>query len=106
MKRLLKIAEKEDFDLPPTFNDLRLHDIRRTFGSYQAITGASLQVIGKSLGHKSQYATQIYARLNLDPVVLLLWKQQPLYYNLPKHNNDARVGEKNIKNLNDQARNY
>ncbi len=29
--------------------DLRLHDIRRTLGSYQAITGASLPVIGKSL---------------------------------------------------------
>ena len=25
-------------------------------------------MIGKSLGHKSQQATQIYARLNLDPV--------------------------------------
>ena len=48
--------------------DLRIHDIRRTLGSYQAITGASLQVIGKSLGHKSQQATAIYARLNLDPV--------------------------------------
>jgi len=48
--------------------DLRLHDIRRTLGSYQAITGASLQVIGKSLGHKSGQATQIYSRLHLDPV--------------------------------------
>lgn len=48
--------------------DLPIHDIRRTFGSYQAITGASLQVIGKSLGHKSTAATQIYARLNLEPV--------------------------------------
>ena len=48
--------------------DLRIHDIRRTLGSYQAITGASLQIIGKSLGHKTQAATQIYSRLNLDPV--------------------------------------
>lgn len=48
--------------------DLHIHDIRRTLGSYQAITGASMQIIGKSLGHKSQQATQIYARLNLDPV--------------------------------------
>lgn len=48
--------------------DLRIHDLRRTFGSYQAATGASPYVIGKSLGHKSQEATQIYARLNLDPV--------------------------------------
>lgn len=48
--------------------DLRIHDLRRTLGSWQAATGASLLVIGKSLGHKSASATQVYARLNLDPV--------------------------------------
>lgn len=48
--------------------NLRIHDIRRTMGSYQAITGASLPIIGKTLGHKSQTATQIYARLDYDPV--------------------------------------
>jgi len=49
-------------------NNMRLHDLRRTMGSYQAIGGASLPVIGKSLGHKTAQVTQIYARLNLDPV--------------------------------------
>ncbi len=49
-------------------DDLRIHDLRRTLGSYQARQGASLTIIGKSLGHKSQQATQIYARLDLDPV--------------------------------------
>lgn len=48
--------------------DLRIHDIRRTLGSYQVMTGASLPIIGKSLGHKSGQATQIYSRMNLDPV--------------------------------------
>ncbi|PIP88751.1 MAG: recombinase XerD [Bdellovibrionales bacterium CG22_combo_CG10-13_8_21_14_all_38_13] len=48
--------------------DLRMHDLRRTMGSYQAITGASLPVIGRSLGHKSQQATQVYAHLYMDPV--------------------------------------
>ena len=48
--------------------NLRIHDIRRTLGSYQAITGASLHIIGKSLGHKSSISTQIYARLTNDPV--------------------------------------
>jgi integrase len=48
--------------------DLRLHDLRRTMGSWQAITGASLAIIGKSLGHKSLDATLIYARLHIDPV--------------------------------------
>jgi integrase len=48
--------------------DLRIHDLRRTLGSWQAAQGASLQIIGKSLGHKSQAATVIYSQLNLDPV--------------------------------------
>lgn len=48
--------------------NLRIHDLRRTLGSWQAITGASLTIIGKSLNHKSPQTTAIYARLDLDPV--------------------------------------
>ncbi|MBF0143626.1 MAG: site-specific integrase [Magnetococcales bacterium] len=48
--------------------DARIHDLRRTLGSWMAIGGASLPVIGKGLGHKSQATTAIYARLSLDPV--------------------------------------
>jgi integrase len=48
--------------------DLRLHDLRRTLGSWQAASGASLPIIGASLGHMDSSTTQIYARLNLDPV--------------------------------------
>ncbi|MBM9616643.1 tyrosine-type recombinase/integrase [Desulfobulbus rhabdoformis] len=47
---------------------VRIHDLRRTMGSWQAKTGASLPVIGKSLNHKSASTTTIYARLDLDPV--------------------------------------
>jgi integrase len=47
---------------------LRFHDLRRTMGSFQALSGSSLLVIGKSLGHKSLAATQVYARLNDDSV--------------------------------------
>jgi integrase len=43
--------------------DVRMHDLRRTLGSWQALTGTSLQIIGKSLGHKSMKATEVYARL-------------------------------------------
>jgi integrase len=57
--RILKNAE---------LADLRIHDLRRTLGSWQAKTGASLTIIGKSLNHKTHQATQIYARLDLDPV--------------------------------------
>lgn len=49
-------------------DDARIHDLRRTFGSWQAITGASLPIIGKSLNHRNQSTTAIYARLDLDPV--------------------------------------
>jgi integrase len=48
--------------------DIRIHDLRRTMGSWQARMGASLLVIGKSLGHKSQQATAVYAHLELDPI--------------------------------------
>jgi integrase len=49
-------------------NTVRIHDLRRTLGSWQAASGASLSIIGKSLGHKNVATTQIYARLDLDPV--------------------------------------
>jgi len=49
-------------------NTVRIHDLRRTLGSWQAATGASLSIIGKALGHKNVATTAIYARLDLDPV--------------------------------------
>jgi integrase len=48
--------------------DMRMHDLRRTLGSWQAAQNTSLQIIGKSLGHSDLRATAIYARLQLDPV--------------------------------------
>jgi hypothetical protein len=48
--------------------DLRIHDLRRTLGSWQAAGGTSLAIIGKSLGHRTAQATAVYARLDLEPV--------------------------------------
>lgn len=48
--------------------NLRLHDLRRTMGSFMAIGGESLSVIGKALGHTSTAATEVYSRLTIDPV--------------------------------------
>lgn len=48
--------------------DLRMHDLRRTCGSYQAIAGSSLLVIGKSLGHRNMKTTEVYARVDRSPV--------------------------------------
>lgn len=48
--------------------NLRLHDLRRSLGSWEAATGASLQVIGRTLGHTRPETTQIYSRLEQAPV--------------------------------------
>ncbi len=48
--------------------NLRIHDLRRTCGSWMAINGASPYIIGKALNHKDPKSTAIYARLNQDPV--------------------------------------
>jgi integrase len=47
---------------------LRLHDLRRTLGSWAAAGGSSLLVIGKALGHIDPKTTETYARLNIDPI--------------------------------------
>lgn len=47
---------------------LRIHDLRRSSGSWQAALGASLITIGKSLGHRDVATTAIYSRLDLNPV--------------------------------------
>jgi integrase len=49
-------------------SDIRLHDLRRTLGSWMAAQGASLPIIGKALGHRHVGTTAIYARLDVDPV--------------------------------------
>lgn len=48
--------------------NLRMHDLRRSLGSWMAASGASLQIIGKTLGHHDPATTTIYSRLNIDPI--------------------------------------
>jgi integrase len=48
--------------------DVRIHDLRRTLGSWLAAQGCSLPLIGRALNHTNVATTQIYARMNLDPV--------------------------------------
>ena len=48
--------------------DVRPHDLRHSLGSWMAIGGASLPVVGKMLGHTQASTTQIYARLSVDPI--------------------------------------
>lgn len=46
--------------------DVRLHDLRRTVGSWLAQAGSSLALIGKVLNHSKVSTTAIYARLGQD----------------------------------------
>lgn len=51
-----------------SIDNLRIHDLRRTLGSWQAKAGASLITIGKSLNQKSVQTTAGYAHLDKEPV--------------------------------------
>lgn len=65
---IISEAKKQKIELPVGVMDLRLHDLRRSLGSWMAINGASQYIIGKTLNHKSSKATDIYAKLSIDPV--------------------------------------
>ena len=52
--------------------DVRIHDLRRSLGSWLAGAGFSLPMIGKALNHTNPSSTAIYARLDLDPVRRML----------------------------------
>lgn len=60
--RLIALAQEE----AKGEEDVRLHDLRRTVGSWLATAGASLPLIGKVLNHSNASTTQIYARLAED----------------------------------------
>jgi Phage integrase family/Arm DNA-binding domain len=48
--------------------DVRIHDLRHSFASVAAASGASLLMIGKLLGHTNAMTTQRYAHLIADPI--------------------------------------
>jgi len=48
--------------------DVRIHDLRRTFGAWLAASGESLALIGQVLNHRSPVTTAGYASLKLDPI--------------------------------------
>lgn len=43
--------------------DITIHDLRRTVGSWMASAGVSLHIVGEILGHTSPAVTRVYARL-------------------------------------------
>ena len=46
--------------------NVRLHDLRRTVGSWLAQSGKSLHLIGSILNHQDQKTTQVYAHFHQD----------------------------------------
>jgi integrase len=48
--------------------DVRLHDLRRTVGSWLAQAGNSLHLIGRILNHSNPATTAVYARFGQDSV--------------------------------------
>ena len=55
---------QQDADLP----DVRIHDLRHTFASLLVSGGASLEIIGRLLGHSQMQTTQRYAHLMESPL--------------------------------------
>ena len=80
-------------------SNLRIHDLRRTMGSWQAKTGASLAIIGKSLNHKCTATTAIYARLDLYPVRASLEKATTAMLVAVGVKSEADVMELDIKKV-------
>ncbi len=54
-------------DLPIGLADLRLHDLRRTVGSWLSQSGVDLNVVKDAMRHANLATTLIYARLGADP---------------------------------------
>jgi integrase len=61
-------AAVEGVELPPAIDDVRLHDLRRTVGSWLAQAGNSLHLIGRVLNHSNTSTTAVYARFGEDTV--------------------------------------
>jgi len=63
-----EVEKAADFKLPTVITDVRLHDLRRTVGSWMAQAGNSLHLIGRVLNHSNASTTAIYARFGQDQV--------------------------------------
>ena len=58
--RLLERADIKEF---------HFHDLRRTLGSYQVMTNASLYTVSKTLGHQNQSTTERYAHIGEHDII-------------------------------------
>jgi hypothetical protein len=68
LTEIREAATGEGLTLPAAIDDVRLHDLRRTVGSWLAQAGNSLHLIGRVLNHSNASTTQVYARFGEDSV--------------------------------------
>ena len=72
IKRFLHLLLLKSFleniwkNIPRNIQSQKLGKITKRY--ITTISGTSIHIIGKSLGHKSSRATQIYARLSIAPI--------------------------------------
>ena len=69
--------------------DARIHELRRTLGSWLAVQGYGLPLIGRALNHSNLSTTQIYARLDLEPVRSALEKTAQLMFGKSEPHSDG-----------------
>ena len=64
-------AEREGRSLKgaPSFDDIRLHDLRHSFASFAVQSGGSLFLVGKVLGHTQSRTTERYAHASDEPLL-------------------------------------
>lgn len=59
---------KQPAQPPIGLTDLRPHDLRHTWASWQVASGVHLRVIGATLGHRSPQTVNRYAHVDVGPV--------------------------------------
>ncbi len=72
--------------------DVRIHDLRHTFASLLVSGGASLEMIGKLLGHTQMQTTQRYAHLMDSPLRAGVDAVASMFRPRPKIVHDADAG--------------
>ena len=72
--------------------DVRIHDLRHTFASLLVSGGASLEMIGKLLGHSQMQTTQRYAHLMDSPLRAGVDAVAIMFRPRPKLVHDADMG--------------
>ena len=73
--------------------DLRIHDLRRTFGSYQAMNGSNSFIIGNSLNHSSIESTAIYARTNTKAILASVETATDYIFNVAENSESENLAK-------------